>query len=84
MPTTQDLDHRAALLTPEEIAALAPGLTQPAAILRTLHADGFRRARIRHGIILLERAHFEAVCRGEFGNSRTPAHNEPKLRPIHA
>lgn len=72
------------ILTADEITALAPGLKQPAAILRELHDAGFRRARISHGVIIVERAHYEAVCRGEFGAPRGPAHNEPKLRQIEA
>jgi hypothetical protein len=51
------------LLSPEEIAAITNGLTQPAAQLRELHKQGFTRAcRPRGGPVVLYRAHFEAVA----------------------
>jgi len=32
--------------------------------LRELHDRGFSRAYVRAGVVVLERPHFEAVCRG--------------------
>lgn len=32
--------------------------------LRELHERGFSRAYVRAGVVVLERPHFEAVCRG--------------------
>lgn len=43
--------------------------------LRELHARGFARAYIRAGQVVLERPHFEAVCRGEVQRER------PKVKP---
>ena len=47
--------------------------------LRELHARGFARAYIRAGEVVLERAHFEAVCRGEVQRER-PRVKPPVLR----
>ena len=44
--------------------------------LVALHAAGFSRARIVMGKVVLERAHYEAVCRGE----RVP--ERPKVRQV--
>lgn len=41
--------------------------------LRVLHARGFLRAYIGRRGLILERAHYEAVCRGEFGQGKPPA-----------
>lgn len=63
-------------LTPDEIRELTQ-LVQPAAQLRELRRQGFWRARRgAHGAVILERAHYEAVSRGE--DQARPA---PKLRP---
>ena len=41
------------------------GYEQPSKQLAELHRRGFHRAYIgRHGLVL-ERAHYEAICRGE-------------------
>lgn len=50
------------LLSPNELAELTNGLTQPAAQLRALHSMGYTRAhRPRNGPVVLARAHFLAV-----------------------
>ena len=52
------------------------GYHQPSKQLAELHRRGFHRAYIgRHGLVL-ERAHYEAVCAG------ASERNKPKLRPI--
>lgn len=62
-------------LTPEELADLT-GNKQAAKQLAELHRRGFHRAYIgRHGLVL-ERAHYEAVCQGAIERPR------PKLHPI--
>ncbi|MBZ8138837.1 hypothetical protein CLD22_02845 [Rubrivivax gelatinosus] len=56
------------VLSAEEIAALT-GFRQPAKQLKELHKHGFWRARrLPNGAIILERAHYEAVCRGHLGS----------------
>lgn len=53
------------IFTREEIEELT-GYTQPAAQLRELHKRGFVRAyRNRLGQVTLERAHYDAVARGQ-------------------
>lgn len=53
------------VLTPEEIRELT-GYAQPAKQLAELHRRGFVRAyRNRLGQVTLERAHYDAVARGE-------------------
>ena len=53
-------------LPTDEIVELCGGLTQPAAQLKRLHADGFFRARrsSTNGRVILERAHYLAVTSG--------------------
>jgi len=66
-------------LTDQELDELCPGLTQTGARLRRLQADGFARARIIDGRLVLERAHFEAVCRGEFAAGRKQGYHAPEV-----
>lgn len=62
-------------LTREELVQLT-GYEKPSKQLAELHRRGFMRAYIgRHGLVL-ERAHYEAVCRGETERKR------PSLRPL--
>lgn len=54
-------------LSPEEVQDAAGGYVYPARQLRELHARGFVLATIgRHGRVVLPRAHYDAVMRGEF------------------
>jgi hypothetical protein len=63
------------LLSPQELAELT-GYKQASKQLAELHRRGFHRAyNGRHGLVL-ERAHYEAVCQGVIERER------PKLRPI--
>lgn len=53
------------ILTPDELVALT-GYRRPSDQLRELQRRGFGRARIgATGSVILERAHYEAVCRGQ-------------------
>lgn len=55
------------LLSHEEIVTLT-GYRQPASQLRELHRNGFIRARRNCiGAVVLERAHYIAVCAGFYG-----------------
>lgn len=68
------------LLSPAELVALT-GYKLPSAQLATLQAQGFHRARRNPaGHVVLERAHYEAVCRGESQAPR-PRVKPPSLRP---
>lgn len=56
----------AVTLQPDELEKLT-GYEQATKQLMVLHKRGFSRAYIgRHGVVL-ERPHFEAVCRGQIG-----------------
>ena len=70
-------------LTSAEIADLT-GLSQPRRQLADLREHGFVRARLgRDGQVILERAHYEAVCRGEFATTASPRDtSRPQLRAI--
>ena len=71
------------LLSDEQIAALCPGLTQPARRLAFLHQRGFVRAYFRAGRVCLERVHYEAVCRGQFGHVPVPGDNpRPRIASL--
>lgn len=73
------------LLTSAEIRALTGELTLPRCQVRRLQERGFVRARLERGRVVLERAHYEAVCRGEFTNGAAPgntARPHPVLRSI--
>jgi hypothetical protein len=63
-------------LTPAEIEAITR--YKPAALqVKELHRQGFYRARLgRTGGVILERAHYEAVCAGKID-----AMNAPGFRP---
>lgn len=56
-----------AILTERELIEIT-GYTSPNQQLDVLHKRGFVRAfRSRKGNVILERPHYQAVCRGEFG-----------------
>lgn len=62
-------------LSPVELADLTR-YQQPRKQLSVLHLRGFHRAYIDHtGQVVLERAHYEAVCRGEVQPAR------PRVKP---
>jgi len=64
-------------LTPDEILQLSGGLTQPRRQLHELRERGFWRARLIRGQVILERAHYEAVCSGAL----PPGEREADTRP---
>lgn len=70
-------------LTPDEIRELTAGLTLPRCQLKRLHERGFVRARLERGRCILERAHYEAVCRGEFAAGAPKSDTaRPQLRRV--
>lgn len=54
------------VLQSEELLQLT-GYRAPTKQLEVLHKRGFSRAFIGRRGVVLERAHFEAVCRGQIG-----------------
>lgn len=72
-------------LTQGQIRALAGGLTQPRRQLTELHKRGFWRARLGvDGRVLLETAHYQAVCAGTLPptEGRGDTAHRPRLRAI--
>lgn len=72
-------------LTEAEIFALT-GLQKPRCQVNVLQKRGFVRAYLRHGRALLERAHYEAVCRGQYAappeKRDNPPADRPRVRPV--
>lgn len=70
------------LLADEEIRRITGGYSQPAKQLAELRRQGFWRARRSRvdGSIILEREHYNAVCRGA-GDAVASSDPEPELRP---
>lgn len=69
-------------LSADELLALT-GYKQPAAQLTELHRQGYWRAR-RAAItrrVILERAHYEAVARGQDASPASSHRRAPQLRP---
>lgn len=72
------------LLTAEELVTVSGGYRQPAKQLAELKLQGYWRARRSKitGHVILERAHFEAVCAGadlQPGSHGRKAEPEPTL-----
>lgn len=70
-------------LSPEEIHAIT-NYRQPCKQVEELRRQGYYRARRAPitGEVILERAHYEAVCAGlEAGKRATPAGSIPELLP---
>jgi hypothetical protein len=76
----------AILLSEWEIAALTGNLQKPRCQVNLLQKRGFARARLERGRVVLERAHYEAVCRGAFAappeKRDTSAPGRPRVRSI--
>ena len=74
------------LLDEAEVRAVAGGLTQPRRQLAALHKSGFWRARLStDGKVILERAHYDAVCVGATPpnpQAYTADKPRPALQPI--
>lgn len=66
-------ETRKLTLSPSELAELT-GYRRVSDQLRELLAHGFFRARVRAGVVILERAHYDAVCGG------AKVAPEPKVR----
>jgi hypothetical protein len=58
-------------LTPAELEHLT-GYKQPNQQLNVLHRRGFHRAFMSRTGVVLERAHYDAVCRGQQGQTQQP------------
>jgi Domain of unknown function (DUF4224) len=72
-------DPASLLLTPMELQSLT-GYRRPSAQLRELRRQGFVRARRSpNGRVILERAHYDAVCRGQHSEDHATA--RPRVRP---
>lgn len=74
-------DTAGLLLTPAEVQALT-GYRKPGAQLAELHRQGYWRARRAPitGRIILERAHYEAVARGDDTPPTSASGRAPQLR----
>lgn len=68
-----------ATLTESELMAIT-GYQRPACQLRELQRQGFWRARRSRitGKVILERTHYDAVCRGETSS----ANDTVKIKPL--
>lgn len=66
------------VLTTDELLQLT-GYRRPSEQLKELHRQGFYRARIGPQGVVLERAHFDAVCRG-INEPQRPKVKVPQLK----
>lgn len=73
------------ILSASEIADLT-GYARPAEQVAELHRLGFTRARIdRLGRVVLERAHYDAVCDGRFATNTSRGDNDrPRVVRVRA
>ena len=63
------LERPSIVLTPAELVAVT-GYRQPARQIAELHSRGFHRATLGRDGVVLERAHYEAVCAGAVERAR--------------
>jgi hypothetical protein len=69
------------VLSEDELFSLT-GYRRPSEQLAELHRQGFSRARRnRFGRLVLERAHYDAVCAGQKPDPARPKVKPPMLRP---
>jgi hypothetical protein len=68
-------------LTPDELRDLT-GYLRPGDQLRSLHEQGFVRARLNAlGTVVLERAHYNAVCEGRYARPLEAVQNDrPRVK----
>jgi len=66
------------VLSADELERLTGGLTQARRQLTELHARGFWRARLIRGQVILERAHYDAVCAGALPPAERSADTRPR------
>lgn len=80
MPGVRREEQPGLNLSAQEVVDASGGYVRPADQLRALHQRGFSRAFRRKdaGPVILERAHYDAVVRGQYGGA--PAANEPSAR----
>ena len=71
------------VLPRDQVERLSGGYKRPSDQLRALHALGYYRARIGKVSreVVLERAHYDAVCAGQGAASNDDQH-QPKVRPL--
>ena len=71
------------LVSEDEIRRITGGYNQQAKQLAELHRQGFWRARRSRmdGSIILEREHYNAVCRGADAGPVASSGPKPVLRP---
>ncbi len=71
-------------LTWDELIEVSGGYTQTSRQLEALRAAGFWRARLgRDGRVVLERAHYEAVCAGAVApGARASQTDRPQVRRV--
>src|SRR5690242_8024337 len=68
-----------ALLTSDEIREISGGYEQPRRQLHELRRQGFWRARLsRSNTVILERAHYDAVCAGAAAPGQAPGREAPR------
>lgn len=70
------MDTSTITLTPAELEQLT-GYKQATKQLNVLHSRGFHRAYISRNGLVLERAHYDAVCRGQQGTGQQGAAQHP-------
>lgn len=71
----------AMLVVPAEELVRITGYRQPSKQLAALHAQGFHRARRNAlGAVVLERAHYDAVCAG--GPAAAAKPERPPVLPL--
>jgi hypothetical protein len=69
------------LLSPKELASIT-GFEAPHKQLEALRAAGFWRARRGRRGVILERAHYEAVCAGAVAPGQLLEPRRPKVKQI--
>jgi hypothetical protein len=72
------------ILSPEELRAITGGYKRPRDQLAELLRQGFFRARVGTvtGAVIVERAHYDAVCRGRTDGAIQSEQARPRLRPV--
>jgi hypothetical protein len=72
------------VLSAQEVQELAGGYKRPGDQLRELQRQGFHRARLGRvtGQVILERAHYDAVCAGAVQSGSERPRVRPTLRPV--
>lgn len=71
-------------LSPAELQQVTGGCKRPGDQLRELHRQGFHRARLGRvtGQVILERAHYDAVCAGAVQAGSERPRERPTLRSV--